>query len=56
MKKINFKNGTTIDISLEVASIIRDRILEGCKKFQTFSDENNEVLLIVNLDEVVYIN
>jgi hypothetical protein len=52
---IYFKNGMTQSVSPEIVRIINKRIVEGCGKFQTFSDQNGDLLFILNLDEVVYI-
>ncbi len=56
MKKIHFRNGSTIEINIEIAKIIRQRISEGgCGQFQIFSDENDEPWLFINLKEIVFI-
>lgn len=34
--KVTFKNGKELVITKEVANIIRDRIINGCGKFQCF--------------------
>jgi len=53
---IYFKNGMTKEVIKEIGEALNKRIIEGYKgKFQTFSDQNGELLLILNLDEVVYI-
>ena len=52
MKTIYFKNGKTQEVSQKIVDVINQRILEGCKNFQTFSDENNECFLIVNMSEI----
>ena len=53
---IHFKNGMTKKISKSVAEIINKRIIEGCGKFQTFSNENNNLFLVINLGDIVYID
>jgi hypothetical protein len=53
--RIYFKNGKHIDITKEIGEIINKRIVEGCSKFQTFSDQNGKLILILNLEEVVCI-
>ena len=45
MRTIYFKNGTTVEITQEVANIIRDRTLSGCGKFQCFSNEKDMFIL-----------
>lgn len=52
---IYFKNGMTKEVIKEIGEAINKRVIAGCGKFQTFSDENGILLLIVNLDEVVYV-
>lgn len=53
--KIVFKNGKEIEIHQQVAEIINQKIMEGAKQWQTFSNEKGEVFLMVNLNEVAYI-
>lgn len=53
--RIYFKNGTTLEIIKQIGEAINKRIIGGCGKFQTFSDENGNLFLIVNLDEIVYV-
>jgi hypothetical protein len=55
MKTIYFKNGSTVEISLETAKILRQRIIEGCGDFQVFTDENDDPCLFVNVSEIVLI-
>lgn len=45
----------TKEVIKQVGEAIHKRLIEGCGKFQAFSDENGNLLLIVNLEEVVYI-
>lgn len=53
---IYFKNGMTKEVKKQMAEIIRERILAGCNEFQIFSNEKGDLLLIVNLSEIVYID
>ena len=53
---IHFKNGKTLEISQEIAEIINTRILQGCNKYQTFSDKFKKLVMIVNLEEIIYIS
>jgi len=55
MMTIYFKNGMTKEVIKQIGEAINKRVIEGCGKFQTFSDENENLLLIVNLEEVVYV-
>jgi len=53
---IYFKNGMTIEVIKEIGEALNKRIIEGYRgNFQTFCDQNGELLLILNLDEIVYI-
>lgn len=56
MMKIVFKNGKEVEISQEIAEIINHQIMNGAKQWQTFSNKGEEVILMVNLNEVAYIN
>ena len=49
---ITFKSGNKVKITQQTANIIHDQIVKGCSKFQCFSDENNNSILIINLDEI----
>ena len=53
---IHFKNGKTLDVSQEIAELINTRILQGYNKYQTFSDKSGKLILVVNLEEIVYID
>jgi hypothetical protein len=55
MKKIYFRDGSTMEINIEVAKAIRQKIIDGCGQFQIFSDENDEPWLFINLKEIVFI-
>ena len=57
MKTIHFKNGKTLEISIKVANIIRNKITaDSCRDFQCFSDEKtSDVVIIVNLRDVSFI-
>lgn len=56
MRTIHFKNGKTKKISQEIANIIRNSIIKGCSDFQCFSNDEDDVHLIIKLGEVVYID
>ena len=54
MRKIVFKNGTEIEVSQQVANILRDRILSGnAGNFQCFSDDEDNTRSIINISEIV---
>ena len=55
MMTIYFKNGMSKHVIKEIAEIIKEKLIQGTTKFQSFSDENGEVFLIINLNEIVYI-
>ena len=44
-----------MEINIEVAKAIRQKIIDGCGQFQIFSDENDEPWLFINLKEIVFI-
>ena len=51
-----FKNGETLEVSVEMANIIRDSIIKGTGTFQCFTNEETEnTHLIVNISEILYI-
>jgi hypothetical protein len=56
MKTIHFKNGSSKQISLEAANLLRDSILNGSPPFIAFSDQNGNALFMVNVSEIVYID
>lgn len=50
------KNGGSQRVSREVAEIIRNNIINGhAAPWQTFSDQNNNLLIMINLNEVTHI-
>lgn len=49
---IKFRNKTELDITQEVANILKKRILEGCNNWQIFCDDNNEPFLFINISEI----
>jgi hypothetical protein len=53
--RIVFNNEREIEITQEVADILRDNILKGAKQWQTFSDKDGKVVLFINLSEVSFI-
>jgi hypothetical protein len=55
MRTIYFKNGTTQQVNQKIVEVLNKKIMEGCKNFQTFSDENNECFLIVNVGEISHV-
>lgn len=55
--KIHFKNGSKLEVDKEVVKVIRDKMLEGCGTFQSFSESTDEnIFLIVNISEINYIS
>lgn len=56
MRTIHFKNREKKEVTQEIAQTICDNLLDGCNVWQSFSDDNNKVLFIVNLSEVTYID
>ena len=55
MKTIYFKNGVETIIGEAEFEIINRRIIEGAKQFQTFSTNENELYLLINISEIVCI-
>jgi hypothetical protein len=56
IKTIHFKNGMTKTVIKEISHIIKQRIEQGAAKFQTFNDQHGNLLLIINIEEIVYID
>lgn len=54
--KIVFKNGKEIKVDQKIVESIGKMILQGAKQWQVFTDVNGEIFLIVNLNEVAYID
>jgi hypothetical protein len=55
MMTIYFKNGMVKQVEKQIGEIIKKRVIEGCGQMQCFSDEKDDLILMVNLDEVVYV-
>ena len=56
MRTIHFKNGLEKEITQEIADYLKTRITNGCKNWQSFDDDDNHVFLIINLDNIEYID
>ena len=56
MRIIHFKNGEKKKISQEVAQHLHSQIINGCKQWQSFGDEKDQVYLMINLNEVIFID
>lgn len=54
--KIHFKTGETKIISQEVAEIINKQLIKGCATFQTFSNTDGKLELVINLTEILYVD
>lgn len=56
MKTIHFKNGETMEISIENLNILRDNSIYGnCSDMQWFSDEDDTDFCVV-YSEIAFIN
>lgn len=53
---IHFKNGTKKEISQDIAETLNNNIVQGCKRFQMFIDENDKLFLFINVNEIVFID
>ena len=51
---VHFSSGTTLQINRETLEIIKNKIEEGSKQLQIFSN-NNKISFIINLDKIEYI-
>ena len=56
MKTIHFINGETKEVSEEIAQLISQYIEKNYTKFQTFKDTSGNLLFILNIDHIVYID
>lgn len=54
---VHLTNGKSFHIGDKVAKILREKILEtqGAKQWQIFSNEKDEIILMINLNEVTHI-
>ena len=55
-RTIHFKNGDKKYISQEVIDYLKNRISNGCKQWQSFGDEEGNTFLILNLNEITFID
>ena len=55
MKKIHFKNGSTLEVNDRIANTIVKDLQEGGYKFLYFGDKDDNLILIINTEEIVYI-
>lgn len=56
MKTIYFKNGTTVQVSDEIAKIIGNKAAAaaGTHGFHFIVDENDNPIFLINFSEIVY--
>ena len=54
-RTIFFRNGKSHEVPLEIANKLRDLILSGSPKFQTFTDTKGNLFLMVNVEEISHI-
>ena len=54
-RTIFFKNGKSHEVPLEIANKLRDLILSGSPKFQTFTDTKGNLVFMVNVEEISHI-
>jgi hypothetical protein len=55
MMTIYFKNNTSVTIDQNVANAIVQNLNKGATKFQVYSSSDENVFLIINMEEIVYI-
>lgn len=56
MYTIHFKNGKTKEVPEEIGHILKTRLLNECKQFQVFSYPTGILSLVINMQEVVFID
>ena len=52
---IHFKNGTTLEVMPEIAEVLFKKMDGSFTGFQGFTDQHGNRLLMVNVNEIVYI-
>lgn len=55
LMRVHFKNGTIKEVPSEIVQILTDKLEKGCGTYQCFSEED-KVFLILNIDEIVFID
>jgi len=55
MKTIYYVSGITQQVTNEVAETIKQQTIKGCGNFQSFSDENDKLLFVINISNICYI-
>lgn len=54
---IVFKNGEKVEIDIQVAEVIFTNLATGKElKWQSFVNGDNKIFLVVNMEEVAFIN
>ena len=56
MKTIHFKGGLITRVPDEVVEVLQKKIVEGCDPYQCFTNDDGEVWLIINIDDIAYID
>jgi len=59
MRKITFKNGKSLEVSKEIVdnlfNINRKRNDNALNTFETFTDEAGNIICVINLSEISYV-
>lgn len=50
--QIQFKSGRKLDISYEIAERLSNKLLEGAKGIQVFSNGMGKIICIINIEEI----
>lgn len=56
MKRIYLKNGGTLPISDEILNEIIEKMENNSQKLFKFSNKEGKIILVINIDEIMYIN
>ena len=55
-KTIHFRNGEKLEVTLEIAKLLRDKILSGSPKFQCVSDQNDDLIYMINVEDISFVS
>ena len=56
-KKIHYKGGQVQEVSYDIAKRIADLLMQkgGCSDFQIFSDQNENLITVINVSQILFI-
>ena len=56
MRTIHFKNGEIKLVDQEIVDKLAKNLADGCPQYQSYSNEDGETFLLINIAEITHID